>query len=562
MFLNKFKNSLNGMFLVVSFIIIAFVSQITPTHPVEISTLLILILATIFVAFYPLKYGNMSRINIYWLTIFILYMYGIAMMLLFYQLAIILFLWSNRTKEVNLSHYPVYTAVFLGGPLFSYGILSLLGIDFNTASFFHMLLVNSLFYLILMGFSAVILYFNRKKLTNYQRGNEYPLSELVATIFFILLGTVLYTFIETYGEIAIVGALIFYIAAAWQSRISSASIEKSDTLENIVDLHLQLNEFQTKQQLTTAFLQKVKDVTEADYVAIIQQTEHHFIRFDEEQSKEFFNHTQHQFLQDAFLANTALYLNKNAFEQMRKLSAQHQTMESLLLLPMDDDEHPTMLLLESRNRYAFEKDKLELVNLLLAAWEKAHEQKLTLEETRYMSEHCSLTDLHNYRYLTKQMEQLTNQLAHKTIDCISTIILDIDHFKRINDTYGHENGNMILKTFAAQLRSLVDEKYVLARYGGEEFVILLPNIVSQEAVQIAEQIRKSIEDLTYEISMQEEEQWKKVSVNATVSIGVASIPEHTEKLSELISLADKALYMGAKQAGRNRVAVYSERLSN
>lgn len=247
---------------------------------------------------------------------------------------------------------------------------------------------------------------------------------------------------------------------------------------------------------------------------------------------------------------------------MSELSEQHQMMESLVLLPINTEEQPAMLLLESSKRYAFEKDKLKLVKLLLAAWEKAHEQKLTLEETRYMSEHCSLTDLHNYRYLMKQMEQLANELAHKKINCISTIILDIDYFKRINDTYGHENGNIILKTFAAYLRSLVDEKYVLARYGGEEFVILLPNIDSHEAVQIAEHIRKSIENLTYEISMQEEEQRKKVSVNATVSIGVASIPEHTENLSELISFADKALYMGAKQAGRNRVAVYTEQLSN
>lgn len=544
-----------------SFTIIAFVSQFTPTYSVEISTFLLLIFATIIVALYPLKYGNMSRINIYWLAISILYMYGISMMLLFYQLAIILFLWNNRTKEGNLFHYPVYTVSFLAGPLCSYSILSLVGIEFNTASFLQMLMINSLFYIILLLFSGMVITFCRYK-PGKQNNKEYALSELVATIFFILLGTVLYTFIESYGEIAIIGALIFYLAAAWQSRISNASIEKSGTLENIMDLQLQLNDFQTRQQLTGAFLQKVKELTEADHVAIIQETEHHFMLFDEEQSKYFLNHTQYKFLQDAFLANDILCINKNASEQMCEWSVEVRAMESLLLLPMNDYEGPTMLLLESRKRYAFNKGKIELVKLLLTAWEKAHEQKLALEETRYMSEHCSLTDLHNYRYLSEQMELLESQLTHKKIDCISTIILDIDHFKRLNDTYGHENGNVILKKFAAHLRSLVDEKYVLARYGGEEFVILLPNIPSHEAVHIAEHLRKSIENLSYEIYMQEGEQRENISVNATVSIGVANIPEHTENLSELISFADKALYIGAKQAGRNRVALYTEQLSN
>lgn len=557
MFIHKNKNSLNVMFFVVSFTIIAFVSQFTPTTSMEFATFLLLLFATIIVALFPLKYGNMSRINIYWLAISILYMYGISMMLLFYQLAIIIFLWNNRTKEVNLAYYPVYTVSFLAGPLCSYSILSLVGIEFNTASFTQMLLINSLFYVILLLFSGIVITFCRFK-PSTQNNKEYALSELVATIFFILLGTVLYTFIKSYGEIAIIGALIFYLAAAWQSRISSTSIEKSDTLENIMDLQLQINDFQTRQQLTGAFLQKVKEVTEADRVAIIQETEHHFMLFDEKQSTSSLNHTQYKLLQDAFLANDILCIKKEASEQMGKWSA----MESLVLLPMNEYERPTMLLLESKNRYAFNKDKIELVKLLLTAWEKAHEQKLAIEETRYMSEHCSLTDLHNYRYLSEQMELLESQLAHKKLDCISTIILDIDHFKRLNDTYGHENGNIILKKFAAYIRSLVDEKYVLARYGGEEFVILLPNIPSHEAVRIAEHLRKSIENLTYEIYMQEEEQREKVSVNATVSIGVANLPEHTENLSDLISFADKALYTGAKQAGRNRVALYTEQLSN
>jgi diguanylate cyclase (GGDEF)-like protein len=96
----------------------------------------------------------------------------------------------------------------------------------------------------------------------------------------------------------------------------------------------------------------------------------------------------------------------------------------------------------------------------------------------------------------------------------------------------------------------------LARYGGEEFVLLMPNFVKEDAVEFAELIRKKMEEARFEIIPDLSEDRKPVSVQMTVSIGVATMPMDAKDGKELLRNADRALYIGGKQAGRNRVGVY------
>jgi len=129
---------------------------------------------------------------------------------------------------------------------------------------------------------------------------------------------------------------------------------------------------------------------------------------------------------------------------------------------------------------------------------------------------------------------------------LSLMMLDIDHFKRVNDTWGHPTGDRVIQALAQAMLSVVREHDVVGRYGGEEFLILLPHTDAQAVNMVAERLRALVESNTQVLSDQGE------TVRFTVSIGLATYTDKAKSLVRLIALADNALYQ-AKAEGRNRV---------
>jgi diguanylate cyclase (GGDEF)-like protein/PAS domain S-box-containing protein len=156
-----------------------------------------------------------------------------------------------------------------------------------------------------------------------------------------------------------------------------------------------------------------------------------------------------------------------------------------------------------------------------------------------------LTDLYNRRFMD---EWLSCELPHCTRKDrpISLLILDIDHFKRFNDTYGHECGDLVLREIGALLRGSVRQSDIACRIGGEELVLLLPDTALSEALATAEKLRMLVEALRVTYRGQP-------LAPITVSIGVAESPRHGSSASLLLRAADGALYE-VKTTGRNRVA--------
>jgi diguanylate cyclase (GGDEF)-like protein len=157
-----------------------------------------------------------------------------------------------------------------------------------------------------------------------------------------------------------------------------------------------------------------------------------------------------------------------------------------------------------------------------------------------------LTRIYNKGYLLEAMDAEFKRAKALHTD-FSIVFFDLDHFKKINDTYGHEAGDFVLKEFAQLVRSnYLRPKDVFARYGGEEFVILLGNTPGKTAGEYAEKIRAAIEThpFIYEGSR----------LPVTTSLGVAEIHSGIESAQTLLKAADKALYT-AKQSGRNRVVI-------
>jgi len=143
------------------------------------------------------------------------------------------------------------------------------------------------------------------------------------------------------------------------------------------------------------------------------------------------------------------------------------------------------------------------------------------------------------------MEERERALANKTP--LSLIMMDIDHFKNFNDSYGHLCGDQVLINVARLTMDNIRQLDLAARYGGEEFIILLPNTEITEARAVAERIRKSIEGARVECGQN--------ALGVTVSLGVAQFdPERDMSNLNLIERADKAMYL-SKEGGRNRISV-------
>ncbi|WP_313617822.1 PleD family two-component system response regulator [Agrobacterium sp.] len=156
-----------------------------------------------------------------------------------------------------------------------------------------------------------------------------------------------------------------------------------------------------------------------------------------------------------------------------------------------------------------------------------------------------LTGLHNRRYLDNHLKVLFNRAATRGRS-LSVFITDIDRFKLVNDTYGHDAGDEILKEFAGRLRATVRGADLACRYGGEEFVVVMPDTTAEIAANIAERLRMSIEGKPFVIRS------TGVELSITASLGIASNSLNIETPEQLLKEADKALY-DAKRAGRNRV---------
>jgi diguanylate cyclase (GGDEF)-like protein len=153
-----------------------------------------------------------------------------------------------------------------------------------------------------------------------------------------------------------------------------------------------------------------------------------------------------------------------------------------------------------------------------------------------------LTDIYNRRYFFQAGPRLVDQCLRRG-GTTSIAILDIDHFKRLNDTYGHEVGDLVLKAVAKRLRAQVGEEHLLARLGGEEFGILFNNLSVADAGSFCEDLRLDL--ASAKVIADDEE------LSVTVSIGLATIESH-ETFDNYLNAADQFLYM-AKYAGRNRI---------
>ena len=204
-----------------------------------------------------------------------------------------------------------------------------------------------------------------------------------------------------------------------------------------------------------------------------------------------------------------------------------------------------MLTVDHTELNYFTQDHVRLVSAFADQVALAMQNARLFSEIQQLATTDSLTGLHNRRQFMELAKREFGR-AQRYQRPLVAIMLDIDHFKQVNDTYGHAVGDQVLRTVAERCQKTVREIDILGRYGGEEFITFLLETELDGAYLIAERLRTAIAGISIDAG-------SGLQVNVTASLGVAQIDEHTTSLEILIARADQALYV-AKHKGRNRVA--------
>lgn len=162
-----------------------------------------------------------------------------------------------------------------------------------------------------------------------------------------------------------------------------------------------------------------------------------------------------------------------------------------------------------------------------------------------------LTEIYNRRYFNSQFPELCEK-AVKDGEPFSFLMIDVDHFKGFNDTYGHEKGDEVLVLVSRTMKKVCADRAIPVRYAGDEFIVLMPGVPRDEGLEIAEEIRKEVADIEITIEGSDD------VLRITLSVGLASYPHDTDDPTQLQHLADEAAYI-SKKKGRDRVSTLDEK---
>lgn len=202
--------------------------------------------------------------------------------------------------------------------------------------------------------------------------------------------------------------------------------------------------------------------------------------------------------------------------------------------------------LSSPDENIFTKDVMETLNNVINEASIVINNVMLHEEIKRLAITDGLTKCYNHRHFQEIIANEFNRCKRYN-SLFALLLIDIDHFKKVNDTYGHRVGDSVLREVASCLKRSVRDVDFTARYGGEEFALIFPSTDLKGAYQTAERLRQSVAEMVFSELPPERQ--------ITISIGVSSYPEiNVQTQYELIDLTDQALYR-AKKAGRNRVEI-------
>ncbi|MFD1203989.1 GGDEF domain-containing protein [Sporosarcina contaminans] len=538
-----------------------------PTGQMNYVNLSINLLILIAIMMLPIAFDNVTITLERWVIFTVFFNYGILAEMIFMQVAMLVLLFTQTTNLSKVFRFSVNSIIFAivslvsgsvyylvgGTPLFeNIGLFALTG--FIYASLYS--IINSL---------LLFLYFKFRKLktTDFRKAARW---DYISSMLLLPFAISFCLLLQLYGNKAFFLIGIPFLIVLLVTRKFLKSDQLQDVLSSAAAIGHQLSDQLLVDDVLQTFTGKLRNVVpyESAYIVDLRIGENLKLltaiegKFRVSETNRFSFPMKKTDKDGLNMDETKLYVNKKSIASL--IGYQFApSVESVLTAPIKRNRKTEgFLILTSTEKFGFTDIQGEIVTLLAGYFAVAVEKARYYERTVEKSIRCGLTNLHNFRFLEEKLNEEVIRFHTNEINSLSVIILDIDLFKGINDSYGHQSGNDLLIAFANLLRDYQTDDITLARYGGEEFVLLLPNYSKDEAIEMAEEIRRTVEQSNFVIMPDLGEAKEPTVVQMTISAGVATFPEDASNGKELMRNVDRALYIGGKQAGRNKVGIYVE----
>ncbi|AYC29762.1 sensor domain-containing diguanylate cyclase [Paenisporosarcina cavernae] len=516
----------------------------------------------------PFKVAGTTIMLIQWVNLAVFLQYGILVEMIVMQIAIIpLFFYLKLFSKDEFYRMFFNSLMFFSVSVVSGLAVYSLGFDRENAQIGSILLYSVIFQLVNMFANHLFLfgylkYFKDPDAKFMSIDTLWDYAGMVITLPF---GIMLYLLNLHVGVIGFLLLGIPFVMISLVVRMYNSSEKINDDLNVASEIGQQLAGKHTVDEIFNIFLQRVNELfpTEFSYIVDIRRkSDEMYVMFAYVNGQEAKPIVSSKDLVNSIPGRvwkkdkSYLYHTRSEWNHI-PLTYLPDNVESIMAVPISRNQRiEGVFLLASTKKFAFETHQLQILQLLCSYFAVSLEKAKYVEDAVSKSERCGLTKLYNYRYFDHCLELEMNKLLNGKLRQLSLMMLDIDHFKMINDTYGHQSGNEILVAFSRLLERELGELGTLARYGGEEFVVLLPNMSKQKTLELAERLRKVIEETPFAINMGLADRPQIQEVTITASIGISTAPEDSDEGMSLIRNADRALYIGAKREGRNRVAEY------
>lgn len=535
-----------------------------PSQPISLPMLICFLALTGIVSYFPVIINEVPLFLVQWVTLAGFLMYGLYFEMILMQFSVIVLMIPLKVRKDNIYRYFINSVMFViisllsgmafhdvGGEIGSNRILGLIFpiIIYSLVDFWiNQVMVHGLS--LLMG---------RKK-RFFSRDVFW---EILIISMVIPLGIGLYFLIQSIGYAAFLIIGIPLVSFLLVIRLYNSSEKINDYLQRAAEIGHQLTGQLQVNELFDLFIDKISQTLTVDFAYILDVREDKLVLLrGVEKGAQKPNIIPPIEINEGIAGRVWATKKAEIFHERSDWIDDIRGYvpagaESILCVPIFKNKKVEgVLFLASTRKKQYEKYQISIMEILCSYFVVALSNARHYEKTKMNSEHCPMTKLYNYRYFDELLATEFQLLEKGERKELSLIMLDIDYFKKINDTYGHQSGNEILIQMARRLRSLVGNRGTLARYGGEEFVILLPDTNKQAALRLAELVRLTIANRTFGIQNFLDIDSKHESVQVTASIGVATAPYDAEDAMALVRHADRALYIGAKRAGKNRVAEY------
>lgn len=535
-----------------------------PPTQVNWSTVAIFTILSFLAVHYPIKRNDSPKFMVMWLTIPAFLMYGLFVEVIVMQLAILATLFSVSGSLTLLLRLFFNSTLFFVLSVAAASAFQVMGGEIGSTDFWPLLVGVIVYQFVhtILNDIAIRVYVRYKRVKTLYTANEI-IADYAIVLFIIPMALSLYYMVYLVGTGAFLLLVVPFFFITFVVRLYNYSEKINNYLRQASHIGQEISGMMTEKEVIDQFVSKASDLLDVDFGYLFDHQDGWLENISAYEYGEFTSIEIGRLPVGQGLAGRVLQNNEPVIYSTKEEWLATTTgympdgLQSVLCIPITRNQKiEGILLLGSKKKSVFLDYQLKILELLCSYFTVSIEKARYMQEAVTKNERCALTGLYNYRYLEEQLAyQMGLATGNGSIN-LSVVMLDIDHFKQVNDTYGHQSGNDILYILANKLEAVLPEGGIVGRYGGEEFVYILPGLSKMEAYDFAEKLRAEIAGQDFLIVPDLGDDKYPQTVHITCSMGISSAPQDTDEAMTLLRNADRALYIGAKQAGRNRVAAY------